>query len=567
MSDTKEFAVVSTYVQMRDGVRLALDIYMADPSATPSPLPVIWTMDRYRRRQVVDGRPVTNLDRHPWVTRMVHYGYAVAVADIRGGGASYGRRAGSFTEEEARDAYDVTEWLATQPWSNGRVGMFGRSYLGIVQYLAAATRPPHLVTIVPEKAMFDLYDFICPGGSFRADYKNWVDQVRARDLNVDKSTIGVVQERSELAAVADHHQNRYDDEIFGGTRFRDSADPETGLAVYQRRSPARALAGINASDVSVLHIGGWMDMWPRDTILWYLNTRRPQRMVIGPWAHKEDDDALLFEIHRRWYDHWLKGEENGIKNEPSIRYYVMDAPDGAAWRASDCWPPEGIEYRRYFLSDREDREGTSRSVNDGSLTSEPSCSAREVWLDVDFTTTTGTGSRWSNGYRDGFGYPDLAPNDAKGLTYTSAVLEHDVEVIGHPIATLSIETNVDDLDLFVYFEEVDQTGRSAYVTEGVLRLSHRRTAPNPHNTHGLPWHSSERQDVTAVPKNEPVHLQFDLHPTAKRFTTGRRMRISIACADIDNNESPTPASTRLRILSTAEHASNIILPIRTISSS
>ncbi len=116
--------------------------------------------------------------------KVVVHGYIFAVADVRGSGASFGTRVDPTPPQESLDAYDITEWLATQPWCTGRVGMYGISYSGTDQLTAAATSPPHLKAIFPEMVMFDLYDFCYPGGICRHTFlRNWQQQVRALDLH------------------------------------------------------------------------------------------------------------------------------------------------------------------------------------------------------------------------------------------------------------------------------------------------------------------------------------------------------------------------------------------------
>ncbi|NLF78513.1 MAG: CocE/NonD family hydrolase, partial [Chloroflexi bacterium] len=129
-----EWVRVSQYVPVRDGTRLAVDIFRPAVGGTPvdDPLPVIWTFHRYHRARVDRaGKLTTILDQAPELEMMLRYGYVVAAADVRGGGASFGTRDGEFTRQEALDAYDLTEWFAAQPWSNGKIGMYGLSYLAI----------------------------------------------------------------------------------------------------------------------------------------------------------------------------------------------------------------------------------------------------------------------------------------------------------------------------------------------------------------------------------------------------------------------------------------------------
>lgn len=150
----------SEYVEARDGTLLAVDVYRPtlDGELVEEPLPVVWAHTRYQRaHQRLDG---TVQEGQMYVRELVPFGYVVGIADVRGSGASFGVRAAEFTPEEAQDAYDITEWLAAQTWSDGNVGMFGRSYLGITQLFAASQAPPHLRAIFPEMHMFDIYDLV-----------------------------------------------------------------------------------------------------------------------------------------------------------------------------------------------------------------------------------------------------------------------------------------------------------------------------------------------------------------------------------------------------------------------
>jgi len=156
---------------------------------------------------------------------------------------------------------------------------------------------------------------------------------------------------------------------------------------------------------------------------------------------------------------------------------------------------------------------------------------------VDYSTTSGKYSRWYavNWPRN---YPNMQPNDQKALTYTTPPLEAEVEVTGHPLVHLWLTADAPDLDAFVYLEEVDGSGRSAYITEGTLRASHRKLSRAPYNNLGLPYHSHYQSSLEPLPAGQPVELVFDLLPTAYRFPKGSRIRITVALADADNFETP-----------------------------
>jgi hypothetical protein len=566
----------SQYLTMRDGVRLAADVLRPTKGGVvhDERLPVVWTHHRYNRAffrndSLIDyaagfGRGVE---------RLLHHGYVVAAVDTRGGGASFGTQQGFFMPDEARDAYEITEWLAAQPWSSGKVGMVGRSYLGITQLFAASQAPPSLKAIFPEMYVFDWYPFIYPGGVFRDDFfAKW--QLLTR--NLDSSTrftwganrfegvapvdgaLGGVQRDS---AITGHGANRDMLEMWSGVPYRDAVDPKTGVPILRERSPATYLDRINASRIAVYGLAGWYDAFPRDALLWHVNLTVPRKLVIGPWFHGQTQGFDLAAERHRWFDYWLKGIDNGIMRERPIRYAVIDAARGREWRLADRWPLPETQPTAFYL--REGPAGATRSPSTGRLLRRPSRDALAADSQrIDTTATLGGGTRWTNTYGGPPGYPDLRENDAKGFSYTSQPFGASVEVIGHPVVHLWVTSSARDVDAFVYLEDVDPTGHSRYVTEGVLRASHRALGTPPFASFGLPWPRSHRADVRPLP-DEPTELVFDLLPTAKRFRAGHRIRVTIQGADRDTHRAVSPGGRPMvAVYRDRGHPSRIVLPVR-----
>jgi uncharacterized protein len=565
----------SFYVTMRDGTRLAMDLFRPTRGGVlhQERLPVVWSHHRYLRAffskgQLVDypsgfGRGIDQLIRH---------GYVVAVVDTRGGGASFGTQQGFFMREEARDAYEITEWLAAQPWSSGKIGMSGRSYLGITQLFAAAERPPHLKAIFPEMVVFEWYPFIYPGGVFRDDFfDHWNRLTQQLDRSEHFSwgpltfdgvapVDGPDGPALRDSAIAEHRANRSMLDMWSGVPYRNSIDPVTGKMIHRERGPATYLDGLNRSGVAVYQMAGWMDAFPRDQLLWFTNLTVPQKLIIGPWFHGQSQGFDLGIERVRWFDYWLKGIDNGIMKEPPIRYFVLDAPDGKAWRTAATWPiPSAVSTPFYLAAGP---SGTVSSANDGRLARtapRSTAGADSQWVDT--TATLGPGTRWANTYGGEAGYPDLRTNDAKGWTWTTEPLPRDVEVIGSPIVHLWLRSSMSDADLFAYLEDVAPDGSSHYVTEGVLRASQRKLGPAPYRNFGLPWHSGRIEDVALLP-NQPTELVLDLLPTAKRFQTGHRIRVTITGADRDTHHRVYPLPPPMVwIYRDAGHPSRIILPM------
>lgn len=552
---------VSHYITVQedspDETRMAVDFFfptkggtrfydLTDENGQPVKLPAIWAQVPYHRAYMLpDGSPLTWIGFvSPWLAEVLSHGYVVCVVDIRGAGASYGTRTGIFSQPEANDAYSITEWLAEQSWCTGNIGMFGLSYMGINQLFAASKAPPHLKCIFPRMAMFDSYSFIYPGGVFEQLFiYSWGFLTRMADLGlpplppvmpVDDDPTG-----TQLAEAIDEHYGNADVyDMFSGTPFRNDVDPISGEIIHFTRSPHFYLEEIKSSGIPVYLLNGWYDVFPEDTLLYFNNLDNPRKLSIGPWSHVTFDYGFFAAEHLRWYDYWLKGIENGIMDEPPIYYYTFNEEEGKEWRSAQKWPVCPELKLNFFFHDGP--TGTVSSVNDGALRLYPSLFGKDVYT-VDYNTTTGYPTRWTTtweGPGSPFGYPDMTYNDEKGLTYTSRPLELDIRITGHPVVHLVVSSTAADGDFFAYLEEIDESGYSRYITEGVLRASHRSLDDAPYDTMGLPWHRSFPEDIQPLQGNKPVKLKFDLIPTSWVIKAGKRIRVTITCADDGNTFTP-----------------------------
>ena len=399
--------------------------------------------------------------------------------------------------------------------------MYGGSYLGFTQYMAAGQVPPHLAAIVPEKAGADLYTLLWNGGILRAGFiERWTGMVR--ELDVDKPAPPVDGPEGEAllrAAVAEHRANRSMAEISAALPYRDSVDAKTGIRPWIEWSPITYRKEIERSGVAIYHLAGWFDRYVIGQTVLFKNLDNPQRITIGPWSHVQDHELDFGAEHQRFYDYWLKGIDNGIAKEDPVHYYVM----GSGWRSARQWPlPEEKRTSYWFAAD-------------GRLTPEAPPEKGRDTLAVDYSASVWPAPRWSLEPT----YPeDLSANDAKGITYTTLPLTAAVEVTGHPVVRLWVSADVADADLFVYLEEVDAKGASHYVTEGSLRASHRATADPGFDYLGMPWHRSFAADAAPLPKGEPVELAFDLFPTSNLFDAGHRIRVTVTGSDKANALTP-----------------------------
>jgi putative CocE/NonD family hydrolase len=241
----------------------------------------------------------------------------------------------------------------------------------------------------------------------------------------------------------------------------------------------------------------------------------------------------------------------------------MDDPGKWHWESSEAWPPPEAKPLTFWF-ERGPTESVE-SVNDGLLSlTAPTDKEQFDNYKIDSSTTTGTSTRWDNavGAAPVMLYKELAENDRKALTYTTPILEEPLTVVGHPVVTLFVSASEDDADIHVYLEEVDMEGNVRYVTEGVLRGSHRKLGEAPYDNMGLPYQRSFEEDRSPLPQGAPTEMVMDLHPTANVFDAGHYLRIAITGADADNTEATTTVDpSRIRIFRDTDYASRIVLPV------
>ena len=588
---------ISDYLPLSDGRRLAYDLILPTKKGVPAsePLPALFKYTPYMRTfKIFDkdgknlltffmdlkwyekamlrvrywlsdqGHLMDSLMRTRWLGNMVRHGYAVIIVERPGTGASFGMARQSM-EAIAGEENEILNWIASQPWCNGNIGMYGDSQQAWCQFAAAGTGNSHLKAIFPASAQLDLYEALqFPGGVYNKAFNSFYDRIvpyldnLVTPVDSDKDGTLLAQARQERRGA---EQRVSDDAV--QYPFRDSVLPD-GRFLWKVLAVYPFLERVNNSGIPVYMTTGWYDIFLGDMFLWYDNLSVPKRLTVRPLDHS-GMDATQFDLDygaeaQRWFDRWLKGIDNGIMEEPPIHYYVMGVPKKEAWQTSNQWPPAEQKLTRFHLD--KGKTGSIASVNDGFLTTESATApdAFDVYA-VDYTTTSGEKSRWV-AIEEEHDYPDMRANDEKALTYTTSPLETDVEVTGHPVVHLWISSDAPDLDVFVYLEEVDRKGKSTYITEGTLRASHRKLSKAPFNNLGLPYRSHYQSDLAPIPAGEPVELAFSLLPTSYQFPKGSRIRITVVCADADNFDTPViDPAPKLQLLRGMNHPSFIQLPV------
>lgn len=578
----------SDYLTLSNGTRLAYDLILPTQKGTHAGegLPVLFKYTPYLRTFTIfdekgknliadlfdlgwkervmlrirywlsaQGRFMDPLFRTGWLKNMVKHGYAVIVVERPGTGASFGRLNPSF-EAGARETNEILNWIAAQGWCNGNIGMYGDSWQGQIQFSAASSGNPHLKAIFPASTWLDNYTgSLYPGGVYNKAFGAFFEWSQ-KFLNsnvitpVDRDSDGQLLAQARAERVSATVGEKFT-EVFKQYRYRDSTTQEGYKIWLDSMVDPRSMSRVNQARVPVYLVAGWYDLFVRDMFLLYANLSVPKRLLVRPLDHSgiEKNHADLdfgVEAHR-WFDYWLKGIDNGIMEEPPIHYYLLGAPAKEAWRTADAWPLVNLDRKIFYLSSTLRHEPVDASGTHDSYR-------------VDYSTTTGKLSRWTAvNWRHK--YPNMKHNDAKALSYTGAPLASRVQVVGHPIVTLWLRSDAPDLDVFIYLEEVDENGNSAYVTEGILKASHRALGKASFANLDLPWHNHFQSELETIPAGEPNELVFGLLPTAYQFSKGKRIRVTVAFADADNFETPAidPAPV-VHLLRNRDHMSFIDLP-------
>lgn len=548
-----EWVKTSQYITMRDGVRIAIDVYRParDGKAVEEKFPVVWVHTPYRRAFINEKGETVPTSDAMLLLPLIKHGYVIAIADTRGRGASFGARRGFQDRTEAQDAYEITEWLAKQPWSTGAIGIAGCSYVGGTAYHAATTMPPHLRAVVAGCTDFDKYGFVSRGGitaQFNTRPENPEQDFGQGVAPVDEDTDGSLAR----AAIEEHKNSTPMAELWRGMRYRDDVSPLLGVPFWKEASVATYAEQIERSGVALFIWGNWLDEGSFDATLAFNNLNNQRKLWMGSWGHCQTGDFPMTTELLRFFDRFLKNVDNGWDREPPIYFRTTNAEPGKEWRSAERWPlPEA---RTHVLR----LDGTAQPGVPGLLTTKrkPKHAAADAFV-VDYAPKCADPA---NAYF--MMWPCVI--DKHGLSYTTAPLARDAHLAGHAIADLWISASTPDTDIFVYLEDVAPNGEITIVTHGRLRASHRGEQPAPYrNFMGLPYHSGERAAAQPLVPGEPARMRLDLLPTSTIIKAGHRLRVTIAGADPrqrSRNVQFDPPPT-IRIWHDAKRSSSVSLPL------
>ncbi|MEA2403485.1 MAG: uncharacterized protein QOE08_132 [Thermoleophilaceae bacterium] len=529
-------------VTMDDGVRIAGTVAL--PSAdgqTPLPgkFPVVVGMTPYSRNGVC-GCFTPDF----WATR----GMAGAVFDVRGTGGSEGTLDGNFfSPRESRDSRAVIEYLGTQPWSSGKVGMAGGSYLGITQLLAAEQQPPHLAAITPAVPISDLYrEGFTHGGILSLVFDGQYVAVQGAPGSAGANNDPWLLEETLKAKTG---------QSAPGTTAFDYLERPNDDAFYRDRSP---ITHADKIDVPTLLIGGWRDgLSPRGAPeMFHAIKRRPgveTRLYMDPCSHKgcgppfapltnppglEDLSAVAFEFLAKH----LKGAQ--APERAPVHYYLQGKNQFAD---AATWPPAGTGYQRYAL-------------RPGGLLAAPGAPASGGDATAQYITNPAAGfSMAFNKYGTVAASPyvplDQRLEGAEGLTFRTAAADRPLDLTGPSALHLVASSTAADTDWYAKLSDVGPDGSESIIEEGALRASH-RALDAAKSTPARPFHP--HTDPQPIEPNRFYAYDVEIWPTAYEIGAGHRLQLRLTSTDLPTHlpgsiafNRATPQTAQINLLSPA----------------
>ena len=483
--------IENIFIPMPDGIRLAATLWLPE---TTEKVPAILEYLPYRKREGSRGRD------HAMHGYLAGHGYACVRLDIRGTGDSDGLIDDEYTPQEQADGVAAIAWLAAQGWCDGQVAMYGISWGGFNGLQIAALRPPALKTIITVGSTDDRYatDIHWIGGCLSKDNFDWSATMFAmNDLPPDPVIVGDRWRDMWQARIASNQP-------WANTWFRHQRRDD----FWKQGSVAEDLSRIT---IPVFAVSGWADNYSESVPRLLAGLKGPRKGLIGPWAHSFPHDVTVepaigwLQEVVRWCDHWLRGIDTGLMQEPMYRVWMQDHVRAQTcyrdrpgrWVAEHSWPSPRTQWQRHFL-DPQHRLGPDPKTGHASI-----CSPLWVGLTAGEVGRYGADADWP---------PDQRMDDGGSLVFVSEPMPEKTEILGAPQLHLRFSVDKPQALVAVRLNCVAPDGQSTRITVGLLNLTHR----------------DSHEHAAALVRGQVYDAVVDLDDTAYAIPPGHRIAVSLS---------------------------------------
>jgi len=539
-------------VPMRDGVTLATDVYRPDAAGR---FPALLLRTPYNKSSPDE------IQSSKWYAER---GYVVVNQDVRGRFASAGEY--YAYRYEADDGYDTDEWIARQPWSDGKVGTLGGSYLGYTQLVQGIRGSSHLTSMATDVTSSDIYHgWTYVDGAFHLGFAlPWgagtIYGKAGQNSRPDYASLPVATADLALGHANPHYRD--------WLKHPRRNDPYWETVSYENQ--------VQKISVPLLVVAGWYDIFLRGTLHDHVAIRKQgktalarqnKRLLIGPWTHSKTvfsgaGDAVDFGpqakmngqlLYLAWHDRWLKGIDNGIDRDAPVKLFIMGEN---SWRNEQEWPLARTKYTRYYLASG----GKANTASgDGALTTTPPTGAAndEYTYDPASPVPSLGGNVCCSSVPAGVA--DHRPIETREdvLVYSTPVLTEAVEVTGPITMTLYASTSARDTDWVARLLDVYPDGRVINLQDGIVRARYRKGKAAP---------------ASLLEPDQVVEYQIDLWATSNLFQAGHRIRLEITSSNfprfdrnLNTGEDPATGTRMVKARQVIHHStkypSHVVLPI------
>jgi len=577
----REIRVNSYYITMRDSVKIALDVYLPKNLEKNQKLPSILFQTRYWRSigyrwpaSMFFNELDFNGAGKNYIKKFIANGYAFISIDVRGSGASTGVWPHPFHRDEIKDGFEIVDWIINQKWSDGKIGVFGRSYSGSAAEFILVNNHPAIKASLPMYTPFDVYDDIgFPGGVHNYWYTStWGKTNTLLDKNIVPtddwkaklfvSGVNPVKGQKKVLkkAINEHEKNIKIDIVAPLINFRDDKinDSLKNVGVF---SPYTYLDKINNSNVPIYSYSGWMDGgYQHAAIKRFLNLTSPyKKLIIGPWDHMGRHNVSPFNPGKTGFDHFseilkffdfhLKNINTGIYDEHPVHFFTMGEEK---WKGTTVWPPDYVSDTKFFLNEKR------------LLTKKPDLKLKQHLIKIDTVFSVDYSTRWEATAGDAPTPPlyDKSFNlDTNSIVFSTPILKTDIELTGHPVVKLIVSAKKDDLSIIVYLEDIDENEKISHITEGHFRAIHRNISKKVLYKDVVPPHSYLKSEQKLLIPNEWNELTFDLLPISYLFRKGHRIQLRITTGDKAHFKNYYNDIDSFKLLTGTNANSLVILPI------